>query len=412
MKGKRIILHCDCNGFYASCECALRPELSRVPMAVGGDPKSRHGVILAKNELARRKGVQTAETIWQARSKCPDLVLVPPRHGVYREFSRRVNAIYEQYTDLVEPFSIDESFLDVTGSLHLFAASGRELADLLRRRVREEIGLTISVGVSFCKLFAKMGSDYRKPDATTVLTRENFRQILYPLPVSALLFVGKAAAAKLERLGVRTIGDLAARSREAIEGVLGKTGGQLWDQARGLDESPVLPAHQSGMPKSIGRGMTFKRNLLGQEEVRVGVERLADEVAARLRAQELKARTVQLSLKSPSLKVIQRQKPLPAPSFLFREIADAAFQLYQASWAEDAPIRALTVTAQNLVPAEQAVEQMDLLGVQSRRREKLGKLEQAIYALRQRYGDESIGPAATFEHELFAQEAEQEEGQE
>lgn len=408
MKGERIILHCDCNGFYASCECALRPELSRVPMAVAGNPKSRHGVILAKNELARQRGVQTAETIWQAQGKCPDLVLVPPRHRVYRQFSQRINAIYEQYTDLVEPFSIDESFLDVTGSLHLFAASGRELADLLRRRVREEIGLTISVGVSFCKLFAKMGSDYKKPDATTVITRENFREILYPLPVGALLFVGKAAAEKLGRLGVRTIGDLAARSREAIEGVLGKNGGQLWDQARGLDDSPVIPASQSGMPKSIGRGMTFKRNLCGQEEVRVGIERLADDVAARLRAQEMKARTVQLSIKSPSLKVIQRQRPLAVPSYLFREIADAAMELFRASWPADAPVRALTVTAQNLVVQDQAVEQLDLLGVQSRRREKQGKLEQAVHALRQRYGEQSIGPAATFEHELFAEETEEE----
>ncbi|MEY8382498.1 DNA polymerase IV [Christensenellaceae bacterium 44-20] len=409
MKKERIILHCDCNGFYASVECCLRPELWRVPMAVAGNPKSRHGIILAKNELAKQKGVQTAETIWQAKSKCPDLVLVPPQHDVYREFSRRINAIYDEYTDLVEPFSIDESFLDVTGSLHLFAKSPQELADLLRRRVREEIGLTISVGVSFCKLFAKMGSDYKKPDATTVITQENYRQLLYPLPVSALLFVGKSAAEKLSKLGIRTIGDLAARDRESIAGVLGKNGGQLWDQARGLDDSRVIPVRESGIAKSIGRGMTFKRNLLGAEEVRVGIEHLADDVAARLRAHGLKCRTVQLSIKSPSLKVIQRQKPLSAPSFLFREIADAAMELFCASWEQSAPVRALTVTAQNLVSQEQAIEQLDLLGEQSKKREKLGKLEQAVYALRQRFGEASIGPAATFEHELFAKEDEEAE---
>ena len=407
--GERIILHCDCNGFYASCECVLRPELSRVPMAVAGDPENRHGIILAKNELAKRSGVQTAETIWQAKRKCPQLVLVPPQHGIYREFSRRINAIYGQYTDLVEPFSIDESFLDVTGSLHLFAASGRELADLLRRRVREEIGLTISVGVSFCKLFAKMGSDYKKPDATTIITRENYRNILYPLPVGALLYVGQAAAEKLGRLGVRTIGDFAARSRDAIQGVLGKAGAQLWDQAHGMDDSPVVPANRSAPPKSIGRGMTFKRNLVGREEVRVGIEHLADEVAAQLREQKFKCRTVQLSIKSPSLKVIGRQKPLAVPSCLFREISEAAMQLYLASWEEGAPVRALTVTAQNLVPWEKAVEQLDLLGVQSSRREKQGKIEQAVYDLRQRFGQQSIGPASIFAHELFSEKKEEEE---
>ena len=405
---ERVILHCDCNGFYASVECALRPELRDVPMAVAGNPKSRHGIILAKNELAKKKGVQTAETIWQARGKCPGLVLVPPHHSLYHEFSQRINAIYDCYTDIVEPFSIDESFLDVTGSLHLFAKSGQELADIIRRRVREEIGLTISVGVSFCKLFAKMGSDYKKPDATTVITRDNFAEILYPLPVSALLFVGKSAAEKLARLGIRTIGDLAARGRETITGVLGKAGGQLWDQAKGLDDSPVIPARQSGLPKSIGRGMTFKRNLLGEEETRVGIEHLADDVAARLRAHELKCRTVQLSIKSPSLKVIQRQKPLEAPSFLFREIADAALALLSASWQKNAPIRALTVTAQNLVKEEAAVEQLSLLEGGSARREKQGKIEEAVYALRQRYGGDSIGTAATFGHELFASEDEEE----
>ena len=198
--------------------------------------------------------MQTAETIWQARGKCPGLVLVPPHHSLYHEFSQRINAIYDCYTDIVEPFSIDESFLDVTGSLHLFAKSGQELADIIRRRVREEIGLTISVGVSFCKLFAKMGSDYKKPDATTVITRDNFAEILYPLPVSALLFVGKSAAEKLARLGIRTIGDLAARGRETITGVLGKAGGQLWDQAKGSMIARLSPRGRAAFPNPSAGG--------------------------------------------------------------------------------------------------------------------------------------------------------------
>ena len=187
----RTILHCDCNGFYASVECYFHPELKKVPMAVCGDPESRHGIILAKNELAKGYGVITAETVWQAKRKCPSLVLVPPRRKDYVAFSRRINAIYQEYTDLVEPFGIDESWLDVTASRRLFG-DGKTIADTLRRRIREEVGVTISVGVSFNKVFAKLGSDYQKPDATTIIDRENFRQIVWPLPVEALLFVGKS----------------------------------------------------------------------------------------------------------------------------------------------------------------------------------------------------------------------------
>ena len=189
----RVILHCDLNCFYASVELLSRPDLAKVPTAVCGDPASRHGIILAKNEPAKRCGVQTAETIWQARKKCPDLVLLPPHHALYREYSRKVNAVYDQYTDLVEPFGIDESWLDVTGTLHLFGGDPRQLADTLRARIRRELGLSLSVGVSFNKVFAKLGSDYKKPDATTVISRENWRRIVWPLPVWDLLYVGGAA---------------------------------------------------------------------------------------------------------------------------------------------------------------------------------------------------------------------------
>ena len=188
----RIIFHCDLNCFYASVELLSHQDLRDVPMAVCGDPASRHGIILAKNEPAKKYGVQTAETIWQAKKKCPNLVLLPPHHDLYREYSRKVNAIYDEYTDLVEPFGIDESWLDVTHSLHLFGGDARKLADNLRERMRRELGLTLSVGVSFNKVFAKLGSDYKKPDATTVISRENWQRLVWPLPVGALLFVGGA----------------------------------------------------------------------------------------------------------------------------------------------------------------------------------------------------------------------------
>ena len=211
----RTILHCDCNGFYASCECAKNPQLKNVPMAVGGSVEARHGIILAKNELAKKYNVKTAETIWQAKKKCPDLVIVSPHYELYEEYSKRVNDIYKEYTDLVEPFGIDESWLDVTGSRALFG-DGEKIANILRERIKAELGITISVGVSFNKVFAKLGSDYKKPDATTIITRENFKEIIYPLPVTDLLFAGKKTAVQLEKLKIKTIGDLACTDKEKL----------------------------------------------------------------------------------------------------------------------------------------------------------------------------------------------------
>ena len=204
----RVILHCDLNCFYASVELLSHPDLRDVPMAVCGDPNSRHGIILAKNEPAKKFGIQTAETIWQAKKKCPDLVLLPPHHDLYREYSRKVNAIYDQYTDLVEHFGIDESWLDVTHTLHLFGGDAKVLADTLRERMKQELGLTLSVGISFNKVFAKLGSDYKKPDATTVISRENWKELVWPLQVGDLLYVGGAARKLLKQYGITTIGQL------------------------------------------------------------------------------------------------------------------------------------------------------------------------------------------------------------
>ena len=279
--GDRVILHCDLNCFFASVELLSHPDLRDIPTAVCGDPASRHGIILAKNEPAKRLGIQTAETIWQAKKKCPGLVLLPPHHGLYQEYSRRVNAIYEQYTDLVEPFGIDESWLDITGSMHLFGGDPKAIADALRRRLRQELGLTISVGVSFNKVFAKLGSDYKKPDATTVISRENWQDIVWPLPVGDLLFVGRAAGRVLHQYGVETIGQLAACSPQMLETLLGKLGLQLHEYANGLDGSPVRPAGQQEPVKSVGNGTTFPKNLTRWEEVQRGLAVLSDSVADR-----------------------------------------------------------------------------------------------------------------------------------
>ncbi len=391
---ERVILHCDLNSFYASVELLDYPELRDKPVAVCGDPESRHGIILAKNEAAKRYKIQTAETVWQARRKCPELILLGAHHEKYHHYSRLVNEIYERFTDLVEPFSIDESWLDVTGSLHLFHTDGKGLGDLVRKTVREELGLTISVGVSFNKVFAKMGSDYKKPDATTLITRENYQELLWPLPVTDLIFVGRAAAKTLGGYGIRTIGELAGTERGVLVQLLGKQGGTLLDYATGAEHAPVIPARELPGPKSVGNGLTFPRNLVGWEALRGGVTLLADEVAVRLRQLELKCATVNISIRDPSFKDISRQKPLPTPTYLAREIVQACMELLEASWNPRAPVRALTVTAQNLVPAEQAGEQLDLLSPDAApRREKVEKLERAMDGIRGRFGRDSISPA-------------------
>ena len=391
----RIIFHCDCNGFFASVELLSHPELQDRPVAVCGDPKSRHGIILAKNEPAKAFGVKTAETIWQAKKKCPDLVLLPSHHDLYRDYSKKVNAIYEQFTDLVEPFGIDESWLDVTGTLHLFGGDGVAMADRIRAAVRTELGLTISVGVSFNKIFAKLGSDYKKPDATTLITPENFRDIVWPLPVTDLLYVGRAAAKVLEQYGVRTIGQLAAFDRQALVNLLGKQGGLLWNYANGLENSPVAPAGQYTPPKSVGNGETFPHNLTRRDEVSQGVAMLADQVAVRLRKHQLKATTLQVTIRDPNFKDICRQRPLDAPTCTARELTKAALDILAVNWKQGAPIRAITLTAQNLVPEDEVAEQLGLFQPEaSERRDKAEKLERVMDGLRKKYGHGAVTTAA------------------
>ena len=392
----RVIFHCDLNSFYASVELLDHPELRHLPVAVCGDPNSRHGIILAKNEPAKKFGVKTAETIWQARKKCPDLILLPAHHQKYREFSRKVNSIYQKYTDLVEPFGIDESWLDVTGTLHLFGGNAQELANHLRDQIRSSLGLTISVGVSFNKVFAKLGSDYKKPDATTVITRENFQAIVWPLPVTDLLYVGRAAAQAFEKFGIRTVGDLARFDREALFTLLGKHGAQLHDFANGLDTSPVAPSDQYTPPKSVGNGYTFPRNLHGREEIRAGISQLADQVAVRLRKCNMKCQGISLSIRDPAFRDMSRQCRLEIPSDLGRELSQTAMALADSCWNMSNPVRALTVTAIYLIPANEAGAQMDLFsGEQEQKRKRLEKLEGAMDTIRAKYGPGAIAPASS-----------------
>lgn len=389
----RVILHCDCNNYFASVELLDKPELRDQPVAVAGDPEGRHGIILAKNQIAKNYGVQTAETLWQAKKKCPGLILLPPHMDKYRAMSRRVNAIYLDYTDQVEAFSIDESWLDVTASRNLFG-DGAEIADMLRRRVREELGITISVGVSWNKTFAKMGSDYKKPDATTVITRENVSQILYPLPVTDLIFVGKSSGQVLARHGIHTIGDLAACSMAEAEAWLGKGGKGLWLAARGLDDSPVRCYGEHEAVKSVGNGMTYPQDLVGREACIAGLTPLCESVGARLRAQHLKCRTITLQIKDPQLKVISRQKPVDPPTNLTRYLLREVIQLLESAWPEDAPVRLFTVTAGSLMDESAPVTaQLSFLEEAPREDPRQRRLEQALDGLRNRFGQDAIATA-------------------
>lgn len=397
--GQRVIFHCDLNCFFASVELLDKPALWDVPVAVCGDPKSRHGIILAKNEPAKKRGVQTAETVWQAKKKCPVLVLLPPHHGLYEVYSRRVNEIYGRFTDLVEPFGIDESWLDVTGSLHLFGGDARALADRIRATVKAETGLTVSVGVSFNKVFAKLGSDLKKPDATTVIPPEGWRDIVWPLPVGDMLFAGRSTQRVLGQYGIETIGQLAACPEEMAEQLLGKMGGQLWRYANGLDNSPVRPGHQREPVKSVGNGTTFPADLVRWEQIRQGLAPLCDSVATRLRRQRLYAGGISVTLKGADFKTVSRQTRLDEPTHLMRDIWETAQELARQIWKAPTPIRAMTVTALYVTEDGQAYRQMDLLGKASAKRsERQEKLESAVDAIREKYGSGAIRFGQTQRH--------------
>jgi len=382
----RVIYHIDCNAFYATCECMEHPEWNEVPMAVAGNPKERCGIILAKNERAKAYGVKTAETIFQAKRKCPDLLLVPPHHDRYMAVSRKVKALFSEYTDQVESFGSDEAWLDVTGSLHYFKSTPAQLANTIRERVKREIGVTVSVGVSFNKVFAKLGSDLKKPDATTLISRDNFRSRVWPLPADALLFVGHNAADHLRRYGIRTIGDIAQCSPAFLERTMGKGGEGLWACANGYDMSPVRHIGEHDPAKSIGNGMTFRRDLVGWDELKTGIIALSDDVACRLRLERLRCKSVQVSIRTPQMKLITRQCQLPAPTRLQTDLVDSCMRLLYLHWRENVPVRALTVTAQQLISEENLQEQVYLIDEAGNKRQRLERMEKAIQHLRTKYG--------------------------
>ncbi len=394
----RIILHIDANGFFASVECISRPELRNVPMAVGGSVEARHGIILAKNELAKKYGIKTAETVGEAKRKCPELVIIPPSHRQYEKYSKILNNIYLEYTDLVEPFGIDESWLDVTHSLHLFGFSGepfeqaKQLADRIREQVKFATSLTVSVGVSFNKVFAKLGSDFKKPDATTVISPDGFREFVQDMPVSSLLFVGRSAEKVLSELRISTIGQLADYDSSVLVRKLGKMGQTIQTYARGEDSEPVASFFTKRQAKSVGSGNTFPHDLNTREEIESGILALADDVSSRLRKMGAMCSSVCLTVKYSDLKSVQKQRSLPSPSDSAIPIFDMCMSLAD-SMPSHKPIRSLTVTATSLQYGD-SVSQLSLFDSDGGQKQK--QLDSALDSIRRRYGSDKLFHASTY----------------
>lgn len=383
----RVILHSDLNACYASIECMLDPSLKGKPVAVGGSEEMRHGIILAKSQEAKICGVRTGEPLWQARQKCPDLIIVPPHFDQYTKYSRLAHEIYLRYTNLVEPFGLDECWLDVTEYSRFFA-SGKEIADEIRKTVKTELGLTVSVGVSFNKIFAKLGSDMKKPDATTCIGYDEFKEKVWPLPASDLLGVGRSTATRLEHRGIITIGDIAKSERDCLKRILGKCGEELWIYANGLDSSRVKPYDHVVPAKSIGHGITCSSDLISEDEVwRVMLE-LSQDVGKRLKQEKLSACGVQISIRDNQLVTKQFQCAVPVATQSALEIAKTGFSLFRSNYKWTFDVRAVTVRAIDLQP-EDSPCQLDLF-CDTRKHERQAKIDNTVLDIRSRFGKDSI----------------------
>ena len=386
----RVILHSDLNSFYASVECLYNPKIRQLPVAVAGDPQARHGIILTKNQIAKKYGVKTGEAIWQAKQKCPQLVLVKPNYQRYLRYSHLAQEIYRSYTDRIEPFGIDECWLDLSGCPNS-EDGGLRIAHAIRRRIKTELGLTVSVGVSYNKIFAKLGSDYRKPDAVTLIGKPQRESIVWPQPVEKLLYVGPASKRKLQRYGIFTIGQLAQAKPDFLEEIFGKTGRQLWIFANGYDVTPVASAATKLSMKSISNSTTTVRNLTCDEEVHGILTMLSESVAARMREQGVHGSTIAVSIRSSDLQSVERQKKLLSPTCVSSVISGTAMELFRENYRWEKPIRSLGVRVSDF--DEDFVRQMDLFQ-KAQQQENQEKIERVVDGLRKRFGVFSIQRAS------------------
>ena len=388
MNRYRTILHSDLNSFYSSVEMMLNPALQGKAVAVCGSTEDRHGIVLAKSEKAKKAGVKTGMVNWEAKQRCPDLIIVPPQYDQYLKYSELTRSIYLRYTDLVEPFGMDECWCDVTGCLK----SGIEIAEEIRKATREELGLTVSIGVSFNKIFAKLGSDMKKPDAITVITPENYQELVWPLPASDLLYVGRATAKKLSDYFIHTIGDIAKTEPEFLQRRLGINGLALWQFAMGTDQSRVKPIDYVVPVKSIGHGITCTADLFTEDEVyRVMIE-LSQDIGHRLRLHKLAATGVQITIKNGDLSYRQYQAPLAFATQSPQEISLKGKELFSRNYNWAVPVRAVMIRAINLVP--QGTPLQTSLYFDSERVLRRERLEDTIEDIRRRFGSHAIYSAA------------------
>ena len=386
---KENILHCDANNFYASVEMVKDPSLRGKNIAVCGDPKKRHGIILAKSEGAKALGVKTGQTIREAKSFCPDLILLPPDFPSYLRFSNSLFEIYTSYTDRVESFGLDECWLDVSGSHKLFGSS-EHIAEEIRRRAREELGLTLSVGISFTKVFAKLGSDYKKPDAQTLISHENYRTIAWDLPVENILMVGAGAQKLFKSVGIKTIGDLAIADEKLLISKLGQSGSMLKRWANGEEEDEVKLYYETHRPESIGNGSTADHDLTTKSECLSLITTLSERVATRLRKHELFAGGVHLSVKYNDLTTTGKQMRLDYHGASATDLIQAASFLLDSLWKEGVsrPIRTITVTAIHLIEKGEYVPTS--LFPEEKQSDKRSRLEKSIDGIRKKYGYDII----------------------
>lgn len=410
----RTILHSDCNCFYASVELLHHPELRGKPVAVGGDPEARHGIVLTADYTAKRRGVKTGMALWQARQVCPDIIFLPPRMDLYLRFSRMAQEIYAEYTDKREPYGIDESWLDVTDSVSL-KGDGYHIAQEISSRMKKELGITVSVGVSFNKIFAKLGSDYKKPDAITTMNKDEYRDKAWPLPVSDLLYVGSATNNKLRGIGIRTIGDLERTEESLLVRKLGKMGSILWAFANGYDESPVKIENTSAPIKSVGNSTTTPKDMETDEDVKIVLYILAESVAARLRENGFRCRTVEISIRDKDLLHFSKQVKLQNASNITREIAEAGYKLYKESYRMPAdehelknsrpefyqkPLRSIGIRGTDLV-TDYFWEQLDMF-MDPQAREKQMKVDAAVDNIRKRFGFYSIQRGLMYQDRILS----------
>lgn len=400
---ERIIVHSDLNNFYASVEKIMNPELAGKPVAVCGNKEERHGIVLAKSEEAKKFGVKTGDTIWQAQRKCPDVIVVPPHFPEYMSVSRAVKAIYARYTDLIESFGIDECWLDLTASTRVlpsferkFVTVGGEkyfsdeyltfIGDFIRGEVKRELGVTVSCGVSYNKVFAKLGSDLKKPDGTSVISKLNGGSVVNGLPVEDLLFVGKATRDKLYSMGYKTIGKLASADDGVIRRAFGKNGETLLRYARGEDDTPVKRVDEKREYKSIGNSCTYAEDVTDYAQIERLLFVLAESVAARLRecGQGL-ADTVHLWVRYGNLTDFSVQKKVRHTA-LCSEIAAHAFALFKLNVKPPFAVRSLGVTVSGFDNDASQITLDETCG----KYKKLEAVEKCVDEIRKKHGYEKL----------------------